>query len=237
MCEIVIIYIPDNDIENVKKLVRQNLKAIIGTMKIHQLSSCSPGHMRYRNLSCFCGINRGLCNCFDPKTHAFNNKSSQKVANTEYAVIDTSADAMNDGPNCLNYLTKLESLNSINIKANKNLSPKVAKKKNSDFEVITVAADIHVDNLDYLPKPKIPNVLASNKENVYINSPDLPISVNDNIVNLGTNDVDDRDVIVMGGNSFPAHTTPEDLDRIVIDLMLDEKEKKTHRCYLRPPLF
>ncbi|XP_045457589.1 uncharacterized protein LOC123667794 [Melitaea cinxia] len=224
-----IIYIPENDIENIQKLVPQNLKTIIGTMKIHQLSSCSPGLIQYRNLSCFCGTNRGLCNCFDPKTHAFNNISSLEVANSESTVIDISDDAVTDGTNCPKY--------SLNIKKKEKSFPKVAKKCNSNFEVITFAADIHVDNLDCLPKLRIPDVLTFNKENVDINQADLPIPVNSDIMNIDTNLQNVDDVIYAHDNNYPAHTTPEDLDGIVIDLMLDEEEKKLINATYDLPYF
>lgn len=48
-------------------------------MKIHQIISHTLNSIQYRSLSCFCGIKRGTCNCFGPKTHIFKRTTQNTV--------------------------------------------------------------------------------------------------------------------------------------------------------------
>ncbi|XP_060806100.1 uncharacterized protein LOC132902990 [Amyelois transitella] len=68
--------IPNSDIENLTKIVPDNLSPIVGTMQIHQVVSYSEGQIQY-SLSCFCGVDRGLCECYELKTHIFNKKNEK----------------------------------------------------------------------------------------------------------------------------------------------------------------
>ncbi|KAL0860169.1 hypothetical protein ABMA27_010476 [Loxostege sticticalis] len=64
-------FIPEEDIENFKKLVPINLEVLPGTMQLHQITTSQENQIQYRQLSCFCGEIRGFCNCYNPKTHVF----------------------------------------------------------------------------------------------------------------------------------------------------------------------
>lgn len=61
--------ISPDDIKNMKKLVPEGIRAVPGTMKLHQIITTEPNEIKYRQLSCFCGKMRGLCSCHGPKTH------------------------------------------------------------------------------------------------------------------------------------------------------------------------
>ncbi|KAG6450632.1 hypothetical protein O3G_MSEX006706 [Manduca sexta] len=61
-----------SDIENIKTLVPNNLKTILGTLQIHQIISKMPNEILHRKLSCFC--DRGQCACFKPIRHCFLEK-------------------------------------------------------------------------------------------------------------------------------------------------------------------
>lgn len=58
----------DNAIKTKQELIPQNLIAIRGTMQIHQIV-CNSGELKYRSVSSFCGLIRGLCDCFEIKQH------------------------------------------------------------------------------------------------------------------------------------------------------------------------
>ncbi|XP_053620562.1 uncharacterized protein LOC128681045, partial [Plodia interpunctella] len=62
-------YVNDTDSRNICKLIPSNIATVPGTMKLHQIISSSKNIIKYRLLSCFCGDNAGLCNCFSPKLH------------------------------------------------------------------------------------------------------------------------------------------------------------------------
>ncbi|KAH9643940.1 hypothetical protein HF086_016490 [Spodoptera exigua] len=72
------LYVINSDIENVAKLVPSDLTPLTGTMQIHQIIANSPGIIQYRSLSCFCGLKRGLCDCFGLNTHTYG-KSTKKT--------------------------------------------------------------------------------------------------------------------------------------------------------------
>ncbi|CAG5050947.1 unnamed protein product [Parnassius apollo] len=40
-------------------------------MQLHQIATQQPGTITYRDLGCFCGSQRGLCSCYEPKIHKF----------------------------------------------------------------------------------------------------------------------------------------------------------------------
>ncbi|KAL4721309.1 hypothetical protein ACJJTC_017461 [Scirpophaga incertulas] len=63
-----------SDIDNIKTLVPSNLKAIVGTMQIHQIISKVQNEIFYRQLSCFC--KRGQCACLNPIKHYFLEKTN-----------------------------------------------------------------------------------------------------------------------------------------------------------------
>ncbi|CAB3245080.1 unnamed protein product [Arctia plantaginis] len=62
-------YVSDDDVQNFKKLIPDGLRAVPGTMQLHQVISVQAHQIQYRQLSCFCGEMRGLCCCHHPKTH------------------------------------------------------------------------------------------------------------------------------------------------------------------------
>lgn len=64
--------INNSDIDNIKTLVPSNLKAIVGTMQIHQIISTVQNEILHRQLSCFC--KRGQCACLSPIKHCFLEK-------------------------------------------------------------------------------------------------------------------------------------------------------------------
>lgn len=62
--------IPPNDVDNMKKLVPNNLKPLPGTNGVHQIITTPENNVvLYRDLSCFCGIKPGTCCCYNPKRH------------------------------------------------------------------------------------------------------------------------------------------------------------------------
>ena len=80
-------------------LAPQDLPLLPGTMSVHQLYACkcNPGSLTYRDVSCFCSICDGMCNCFETKTFKFSlisstsNTSSYKddVSGSEIANVGT----------------------------------------------------------------------------------------------------------------------------------------------------
>lgn len=62
-------FVSSDDIKSMKKLIPEGIRAVPGTMKLHQIISTEPNEIEYRQLSCFCGKMRGLCSCHGPKTH------------------------------------------------------------------------------------------------------------------------------------------------------------------------
>ncbi|CAH2108759.1 unnamed protein product [Euphydryas editha] len=67
-------YVSDGDIQNFKKLIPDGLRAVPGTLQLHQFISVQAHQIQYRQLSCFCGELRGLCCCLHPKTHFLTNR-------------------------------------------------------------------------------------------------------------------------------------------------------------------
>lgn len=80
--------VSNSDIENFTKIVPDNLTPIVGTMQIHQIVSSSADQIQYRNLSCFCGVNRGLCNCYSLKTHIFKEKDRKIIKKNRTVEVD-----------------------------------------------------------------------------------------------------------------------------------------------------
>ncbi|PZC75021.1 hypothetical protein B5X24_HaOG206846 [Helicoverpa armigera] len=73
--------IADNDITNMKHLIPDNIRPVPETMKLHQIMSGGQNTIFYRQLSCFCGDRRGLCDCHSPKIH----KLLEVLENTYHA--------------------------------------------------------------------------------------------------------------------------------------------------------
>ncbi|XP_049337292.1 uncharacterized protein LOC107197431 [Astyanax mexicanus] len=65
---VILFQVSEDKIKERGELVPPHLKAIPGTMKIHQLMSTTPGVVHTREVSCFCEKN---CQCFYPSRHAF----------------------------------------------------------------------------------------------------------------------------------------------------------------------
>lgn len=80
-------YINEKDIESIRKLIPLNIKAVPGTMKLHQIISKQKYMINYRLLSCFCGDKGGLCNCHCPETHMLvpvrANRNDDSILTTE----------------------------------------------------------------------------------------------------------------------------------------------------------
>ena len=60
-------------------LLPSTLKAITGTMKIHQLHTDDKLSVSYRNLSCFCQ-RPTLCSCYDLPRHGFPPQEPRSVS-------------------------------------------------------------------------------------------------------------------------------------------------------------
>lgn len=58
------------------KIITRDLKAVPQTIKLHQIISVDAGQFRHRQLSCFCGDERGLCTCLNPESHSFDSDRS-----------------------------------------------------------------------------------------------------------------------------------------------------------------
>ncbi|XP_062386091.1 uncharacterized protein LOC134073124 [Sardina pilchardus] len=65
--------ITEDDINRSSELVPPSLKALPGTMKMHQLMSSSPGEVKTRELSCFCD---GACECYGVREFSFREKET-----------------------------------------------------------------------------------------------------------------------------------------------------------------
>lgn len=61
-------YVSDSDIKEKQSQIPENLVPIPGTMRMHQII-CQKNKLQYRDLSCFCGVKKGICPCIDVKTH------------------------------------------------------------------------------------------------------------------------------------------------------------------------
>jgi len=48
--------VKQEDVEVKEKLIPPNLPTVPGTHKLHQIVAASRGHIYYRNVSCFCGL-------------------------------------------------------------------------------------------------------------------------------------------------------------------------------------
>ncbi|CAH2095032.1 unnamed protein product [Euphydryas editha] len=88
------IYISENEIDAVCKLIPTSLKAVPGTMSIHEVIAMKSNDklIYHRPLTCFC--NGFICNCFDMKTHQFETVFTEKPtdpstsANTDLSCCD-----------------------------------------------------------------------------------------------------------------------------------------------------
>lgn len=62
--------IPLEEIENMQKIIPQNLRPLSGNNEVHQIITTNEENaVLYRPLSCFCGNKPGMCSCFLPKKH------------------------------------------------------------------------------------------------------------------------------------------------------------------------
>lgn len=75
-------FISPDDVKNMKTLIPEGIRAVPGTMLLHQVISAKPDEIEHRLLSCFCGgitqpqpstsqatQLRGLCSCHGPNKH------------------------------------------------------------------------------------------------------------------------------------------------------------------------
>ncbi|CAG4966406.1 unnamed protein product [Colias eurytheme] len=70
--DVIKFYISEENITKMQDLIPDNLLALPGTMKVHQIICNNSESVFYRDVSCFCGTeNRGLCQCYDCKEHTF----------------------------------------------------------------------------------------------------------------------------------------------------------------------
>lgn len=60
-----------SDIDNISKILPAKLPVLKGTMQLHQIITDKNDKFKiaYRDVSCFCGEQRGQCECFSPKPH------------------------------------------------------------------------------------------------------------------------------------------------------------------------
>lgn len=58
--------VTDEDVEKVAATIPSNIKALKGTMQVHQMFTETRGILNHRVLSCFC---EQYCSCHDPKTY------------------------------------------------------------------------------------------------------------------------------------------------------------------------
>lgn len=75
--DVQIFYVPDSEIKEKQSQIPENLVPIQGTMRIHQII-CHNNILWYRDLSCFCGVQRGICACIDVKTHNLIKQSKEQ---------------------------------------------------------------------------------------------------------------------------------------------------------------
>lgn len=63
-------FISAEEIKVMQQKVRDDLIALPGTMRVHQIiTTAKLGSVLYRDLSCFCGPEKGCCVCYEPRTH------------------------------------------------------------------------------------------------------------------------------------------------------------------------
>lgn len=80
--------IADNDIINMKHLIPDNIRPVPETMKLHQIMSGGQNTIFYRQLSCFCGDRRGLCNCHSSKTHILLDQDQESLVSEDFKVLE-----------------------------------------------------------------------------------------------------------------------------------------------------
>ncbi|CAH2096783.1 unnamed protein product [Euphydryas editha] len=72
-------FVKDEEINNIVSMLPNNITTLLGTMQIHQIITKGNGIISYRNIGCFCGELKGLCSCFDLKTHYVRANTEIKV--------------------------------------------------------------------------------------------------------------------------------------------------------------
>lgn len=81
-----IFWTEDQDIDFIEQSIPANLTVLKGTMKLHQIATLcdKAGILQYRDVSCFCGKQRGICLCFEYKKFQMNIlHDTQKVIKME----------------------------------------------------------------------------------------------------------------------------------------------------------
>ncbi|KAL0829618.1 hypothetical protein ABMA28_003124 [Loxostege sticticalis] len=72
MKSVKIFLIDDIKVDEYTIKLPNNLRTLIGTLKLHQVITLKHDatKINFRDLSCFCGDDKGMCFCFSPQTHA-----------------------------------------------------------------------------------------------------------------------------------------------------------------------
>lgn len=67
---VLLFYIEEEKINAMHKQIITNVRPICGTMRVHQIvTTKEPNKILHREVSCFCGEERGKCSCFGVKEH------------------------------------------------------------------------------------------------------------------------------------------------------------------------
>ncbi|PZC77517.1 hypothetical protein B5X24_HaOG203230 [Helicoverpa armigera] len=88
-------YVSANDVKNIKTLIPEGIRAVPGTLQLHQIISTNINQIEHRILSCFCNGMQGLCRCHDPQTHILmTNYKMQEPPRT--GILETATNNMSD---------------------------------------------------------------------------------------------------------------------------------------------
>ena len=75
--KIKLFWVSENDIDQVKKRVPDNLKAFPGTMEVHQLWTVANNTVMLRKLSCYCSVGlESMCSCQSPTMWTLSQSTS-----------------------------------------------------------------------------------------------------------------------------------------------------------------
>ena len=95
-------FIEEQDIDFFEVAVPNNLPTLKGTMNIHQIATTLQNTklIKYRDISCFCGEDRGLCDCFQYKSFLIENCgiNEKNERNEEYSETAMNSKLLN--PEC-----------------------------------------------------------------------------------------------------------------------------------------
>lgn len=96
-------YISPKEIERIQQELPDNLIALPGTMRVHQIVTPNKDHcVLYRDLSCFCGTKKACCQCYEPKTHKListlepSRKRKNKISVTNFTTKRKRCDSTSD---------------------------------------------------------------------------------------------------------------------------------------------